>query len=521
MPPPIERIHWVQVRAQVTCMQCNQKSPLEALDVDGRFFCVTCQRDGLFDVDLWKETVLPFASGIGDCFWARAGLFPPWPTPPTDKSFWESQGDPWSDHASALPGSLQSVFPSVGVDRCRIRIEQSGMTMGSAGMRTRGLTVELAPGHPLCTRCRAPLAPGGPGRGVASLRCNACGTEETYRAPDAALGWAEDLFAVVAPDHVQGKSAVRIEAQAGNAAVAIKCPSCGSPVQLAPDERFVTCAYCKASSLVPTGVLAQAFRKPAAPRPWWLAMRSPSSLRTALLGATQRAPGGILVVPPGSSVGEYFQPSGSDGDDDGPNVGMWIGIVLGGIAGLAGIGVAIWVNVRSPDDSPPAAAPPHVEKAAPTTPPAVATPLSGCTCTSGDGTKQPKVVATLSSQPKGRWGLDVTTHPAGRPFEETGNSDTLSTREGTVPPPGTGQPLHMGLACDAGVVVFASGKTATGWSTADMHLEWTTVLPAAVAEPSMGVQIGCFPLAQQGDAVTVPLTGGKRVVVALGTGKVR
>ena len=526
LPAPIDGVHFVQVRLQATCLQCNQKSPVDSLAADGRFYCVHCGRDALFVQDAWQETVLPFASAVGDCFWARLGVFPPWPASIPDRDFFDDAGDPWSEHAEVLPTSLRDNFPMIGVDRPRLRITMSGMTMGSAGMRSRGLEIELSPGHPLCGKCRTPAMVSGAGAGLATVRCAGCRTEETYRVPEHALGWCEELVGVIAPDHVQGRSEVRIEAQAGNAAVAVKCPSCGSPLALAPDERFATCPYCKTQSIVPVGVLAQAFRKPTPPRPWWLAMRSPSALR-GLLGVAQAgARGGILVVPPGSSVGEIVPvPNRGDGGRSGANVGMSIGLVGGGVALAGGLGAVLFTSSSSHDDPAsapqPAAAPKRA--AAPAAP--TAAPVAGCSCASGDGMRQTRIEAHLLHKGHGAanaWELSVTSHPAGQPYVSMSGTASLETHDGTVPPSTVGPTLHMGMACDPGVVVFAYGRQVDAWSTANEHLAWTAQLPAPVADSAGGAGIACFPLAvDASDAVTVPLAGGRHVSVSLVNGKIR
>jgi hypothetical protein len=290
-PPGPDHVHWVQLRLEVGCTACSQKSPLDRLDMEGRFYCVPCGRMSLFDPALWRETVLPFAAALGDCFWARFGQFPPWPAVAPDAGYFEGAGKPWSEHAAALPKSLREIFPALGVERPRMQIVQTGMIIGPTGMRSRTLAVLIAPGHPLCEKCRAPLALEGAGRGRTTARCNACGTTDTYRAPDAALEASAELCAVLAPDHAEGRLEARVEAQKGTAAVAITCPTCGSALPITSGERFATCRHCGAQALVPTGVLAQAFgaAPAAAARPWWVAIRSPSSLRTLLLGAGRPA----------------------------------------------------------------------------------------------------------------------------------------------------------------------------------------------------------------------------------------
>jgi hypothetical protein len=284
-PPGPDHVAWVQLRLKLGCTGCSQKSPLERLDTEGRFYCASCARPSLFDPDIWRETILPFASALHDCYWARFGQFPPWPAAFPDEDYFEYAGKPWSEHASALPKSLREIFPAIGVDRPRMNIVRTGMMMNASGTRSRTLDVLIAPGHPLCDKCKAPLSVQGAGRGRATARCTACGTEETYAASEAALATNAELCAVISPEHAEAKLEARVEAQQGTAAVAIKCPTCGSALPITADQRFATCRHCGTQALVPTGVLAQAFGAAPAARPWWVAMRSPSVLRTLLLAA--------------------------------------------------------------------------------------------------------------------------------------------------------------------------------------------------------------------------------------------
>ena len=279
LPMPQHGVNWVLMRVQFGCVQCGEKSPVNHLDVDGRYFCVSCQQDRQFDVDLWHEKIVPLAAATGDHFWSNTRIFPPWPTVVPDTDWFEEQ-EAWSNLADALPQLLSEFFPRIGIERPRLRAEQEGTVMSAGGVKTATYKVELYPGHPLCPQCKLPFEVQFPERGRAVIRCPGCGMTEAHRTPPEALAKCPDVLAALAPDHVEGRAAARLEPKAGTAALGVMCPQCGSALQLTPGNRLCKCSYCGTSSLVPDRVAGATASEPA---PWWLAVYSPSTLRRTLL----------------------------------------------------------------------------------------------------------------------------------------------------------------------------------------------------------------------------------------------
>ncbi len=262
----------MKVRVQLKCATCGQYSPVNHLDHDGLFFCGTCGRDQPFDVDVWREYILPTASATGDAFWGNFGVFPPWP-----------EGD--MANGSALFGSeyglLKQHLLQVGKSKTHVRLERSGGVVISDAIRSNSFIVECFPGTPHCPQCRAQWSPYVQAAGVVVAQCTQCGTRESYRVDEQLAKRVKDFVGALAPDHVEGRPPVRLEAEPGSAALAIKCGGCGAALHVTAGQNFVACSYCSTSSLIPDRVLSRTLLR-AQMQPWWLGFKSPSRLRRSL-----------------------------------------------------------------------------------------------------------------------------------------------------------------------------------------------------------------------------------------------
>ncbi len=61
LPVPQGGANWVQLRVELGCVQCGNRSALNTLS-EGVYFCTSCQADRKFDVDLWHEKIIPLSS---------------------------------------------------------------------------------------------------------------------------------------------------------------------------------------------------------------------------------------------------------------------------------------------------------------------------------------------------------------------------------------------------------------------------------------------------------------------------
>jgi hypothetical protein len=176
----------MQLRVLLGCQQCGNKSPLERLDVQGRFFCTSCGQDRMFDEDLWKEQILPLASAVGEAYWARARVFPAFEAP-----FLADDSDDDDDDAEVLELVRTQVLPKVGVSKASMEANCRGMVVSGEGTKTRVMSARLTPGHPLCPTCHV----GPPGEGPrpwtrrATLRAVRAG-RDARRAQRSARSWS-------------------------------------------------------------------------------------------------------------------------------------------------------------------------------------------------------------------------------------------------------------------------------------------------------------------------------------------
>jgi uncharacterized Zn finger protein (UPF0148 family) len=170
------------------------------------------------------------------------------------------------------------------------------------------------------------------------------------------------------------------------------------------------------------------------------------------------------------------------------------------------------------------------------TPPAYVENVSipTCRCAFGDGQSTPLVTLSLRAAPL--------TDPS-RPFDvrierqsgfvtETRSAVLSMTNANALSPNDAGAlPGHLAVACDPGVYVLVADKTASGWSSVNATLKWTTTLPATVMDgadasapiPPKGAGFApyCTPLATQSGNATLTLANGRKATLSLKDGKLR
>jgi DNA-directed RNA polymerase subunit RPC12/RpoP len=241
---------WVAVRAAFTCNSCRFLAPLDQLDADGAVECAHCGLRQRFEIELWRQG-LEFAHGVGDL----AGP--------------ELEGR--NPHPVLWIGSENPHVPT-------------GTTRTFEHATFGALALDVAPGHPVCGRCREPVQLSVPRPGAVQTLCPRCGDRATHAISDAAVALCPSLVAAVSEEHRSDRPRARATAtQAG--VVALNCPSCGAPLELGEAGTVHTCRYCRASCVVPHQSVARALRKTPEPAVWWLFFQGLSEERKALLGA--------------------------------------------------------------------------------------------------------------------------------------------------------------------------------------------------------------------------------------------
>jgi hypothetical protein len=547
----------VQVRLSIKCTTCQRASPLSRLDMEGRYYCYGCNREQLFDADIWKENVLFLASGLGDALGSYAQTFPPWPpnagegrsheTVEQKIARLESHSGGLDDVDDMMMMHLLGKCDEIGRTTGGLTVEREGMSMGGGGMRTRGIVLAMSPGHPLCAQCKTPLQTQTRSDGVVMTSCSRCNLHETYRLPPAAKSVCKDLCGVIAPEHVEGREAARITSQPG-AALAVVCPKCGSGLQLAAGERITHCAYCKTTAIVPEHIGAAS--PPTLPDPLWLAFRSPSSVRTLLIEdakkveakatADARASDAKRRAEEEARLEAEASPPAPQRVDRLNSPAAWITSALTVIV----FGVFFLFRIGAFDSKPNKDTKHEGDHRVVTTPPATiptatSKPVSSdpvaitsCSCTFGDSQSTPQITLTVNAPPSGAsrgWSLSI-----GRLFGSAVENRTaeLPAAPGAVLPPllDAGAPTHMGVACDTGIFVLVADKVATGWSSVNGAWEWNATLPSrsidaadAAATASSGTDYtgGCSLLAVKNGAASLNLANGKHVSLSLNDGKIR
>lgn len=276
---------WVAVRCGFTCNSCKFLAPLDALDADGAVECAHCGLRQRFDVSAWSAA-LEHAHAVGDL----AGPAPEGRSP--HPTLWIGSENP---HAAI------------------------GATATFASIESGVLSVEAAPGHPVCRACQVPVAVTVTAAGAVATRCPRCQGTATYATDDAARATSGALIAVVADEHRSDRPRAQATAtQSG--VIALKCPACGAPLGVPDRGGIATCTFCKAACIVPARVRTRARNETPEPDVWWILFQGTSPKRRELEQPTEddaaRVAGvvidllkpGAKTTPIGDAPGVYEAP---------------------------------------------------------------------------------------------------------------------------------------------------------------------------------------------------------------------
>ncbi len=302
---------WVAMRSGFTCNSCKFLAPLDGLETGGAVECAHCGLRQRFEASSWGPA-LAHAHAVGDLAGpAPEGRFP-------HPALWIGSENPY-----ARVGDIVT-FEPLGEEEV--------------------LSVDAAPGHPVCRACHTPLAVTVTGPGAASTRCPGCGATGTYAVADAARAICEALVAVVADEHRTDRPRAQATAtQVG--VVALSCPGCGGPLTIGDGGRVQTCPFCKATCVVPAKALMRARNQTPAPDVWWILLRGPSAKRREL-----EAPTDEDVVSKAKAAMNLFKPGrAADPIGEGPGVydapevpGIyWPQVALTGALGTAAVVVGM------------------------------------------------------------------------------------------------------------------------------------------------------------------------------------
>jgi hypothetical protein len=323
-PAPAQPVDhcWVAVRCGFTCNSCRFLAPLDTLDADGAVECAHCGLRQRFDVELWQAG-LAFAHAVGDLAGPGAEGRNPHPV------LW-----------------IGSENPHVATGTTR--------TFEHATFGT--LALDAAPGHPVCGRCREPVALFVPRPGAVETACPRCGDRAMHAISDAAVGLCPALVAAVSEEHRRDRPKARAAATAAGV-LSLSCPACGAPLELTESGTVQTCRYCRASCVVPHQSVARALRKTPEPAVWWLFFQGASDERKALLApvaseaelpgdAAKKALKLMKLAKPnqiGDAPGVYEAP-----ESKGRNyLQMALTLALGGLALAIGLAIVLVASALS------------------------------------------------------------------------------------------------------------------------------------------------------------------------------
>jgi len=260
-------LSWAAVRCQFQCRSCGHLSPLDHLDVDGSVSCRRCGLEQAYAVDSWRQA-LGHAHAVADL----AGPDPEGRRPHPRLSI-----------------AADNPFKQVGVSATEAGHQQSGQADAGGVSVPNTLRVFAAPGQPLCSSCHEPLSLDVKGPGTIELGCGGCNTRPRYELPQRALELHQALVGVIDGEHRSDAAAVSVEAPEGEqGAIAIKCPSCGAPLEIKDTGQIVTCGFCQTPARIPSSTYGRLVNPKLDPATWWLLFRGPSALRRAL----ERSPEG-------------------------------------------------------------------------------------------------------------------------------------------------------------------------------------------------------------------------------------
>lgn len=306
-PSPTGRQYFVGVRCQFQCRGCGRLAPLDEIDLDGLVRCALCGLTQAYDATVWAEAI-GHAHALGDLAGGE-GLFP--------HTRW------------AIP---RNPFHDLGRSRATVVTTLTGVAQRGGLEVQRSLRMVAGPGHPLCSRCHAPVLVESRGEGRAQTRCTGCGNTLGYAVPAGVLRVDRGLVAVLAEGHRDELHEARTLDAGAGAAVGLGCPGCGAPLKVEGHARTVTCAFCHLVSRIP-GEFGVGARE-APPTPFWLVFSGPSAQRGELERPSGSESGGIRPAPVGTKGG----------------AGAWMRllpsvVVAGGITVV--VGVALFVLMRA------------------------------------------------------------------------------------------------------------------------------------------------------------------------------
>jgi hypothetical protein len=275
---------WARVHeSDFVCRGCGLRSPIP-LGFGPEAECLRCGLRQAFPEGQWEKGVAA-AHAVADlCGPDPEGRFPD----------------------SRAPVGAKNPHRTVGLEHTFLEHTESSTIIDGGGMRQLSLRVKASPGHPLCTRCRAPLNVQLDGRGNAQTVCGRCGERAVYALPAGAGEKAPRLRAVIGEEYRTDRPAAKIGAVDAAGVAAMTCPSCGAGLPVNRGDELATCAFCKTTSRIARRAWGRPSGEAPPFEPFWMLLEGPSPKRAAL------------------AAGRRGEDDDDDDDDDDEEVGAAI-----------------------------------------------------------------------------------------------------------------------------------------------------------------------------------------------------
>jgi len=167
------------VRCSFQCRSCGFAAPLDSLDIDGAVECAYCGLRQRFEPRTWSDA-LDFAQAVGDLSGPEPeGRY-------ADPGVWIAPDNPFRDVGETLTFSEH---------------RESGVEISDGMTVPKSLQIQVAPGFPVCLRCRVGLAVQVMPGGRATTTCPSCSETATFALPEGARAFGATVVAVVAHEH--------------------------------------------------------------------------------------------------------------------------------------------------------------------------------------------------------------------------------------------------------------------------------------------------------------------------------
>lgn len=231
------------------CRTCFGEAPAP-LSFEPNVDCPVCQQSSQLPADAWRPA-LELAHDIADlCGPAEAGRVP---------------------FASPVAASANP-HKDVGVEYAFADETFEG-ELGS-------LTVQVSPGHPVCSKCRVPFDVRVAADGAAEAACPGCSRRVRRALPAHAERAAPMLRAVLDVRPHADRPIVKLGRPDSLGAATFRCAECGAPVAAELGDDLATCRECHATSRVPSGMIPIPGVRPF--EPIWVLLDGPSKTRLKL-----------------------------------------------------------------------------------------------------------------------------------------------------------------------------------------------------------------------------------------------